>query len=356
MKVRRLTRRLLAFVIVIGLYNFVVVVQRYPASCSSDDVDENGLIGRRLSTPGIPYVYPDEVDLRIIVITFNRGASLETLLLSLDHLELDGDKASLEIWIDRDPLSEAVDCATLAVARDFVWSLGKKHVYAQRTHVGIYGQWIDTWRPQPGTRELALILEDDLTVSPYAYRWLKAVHRKYGSRKDVAGYTLQSEDVNLATGVGRWYSLTGPAADMAFMYKRIGTWGYAPHPEVWRRFQDWFHAVRTKPDFRPYVDKASIITKWYRDLEVQGRESSMWSMWHVYYSDQMALFTIYNNLQTSAPGDHVALVENRKELGLHFQGPFLRWLRRSKLMTSWSDGYVDVPDFPVRYDWDGTVL
>lgn len=56
--------------------------------------------------------YPDEVDLRLIVLSYNRAASLEKLLLSLGQLELNGDRASLAIWIDRSKDGE-VDNATL---------------------------------------------------------------------------------------------------------------------------------------------------------------------------------------------------------------------------------------------------
>jgi len=44
-----------------------------------------------------PCTYSDVVDLRIIVITFNRADSLSKLLHSVDTLVLDGDRASLEI-------------------------------------------------------------------------------------------------------------------------------------------------------------------------------------------------------------------------------------------------------------------
>ena len=47
----------------------------------------------------------------------------------------------------------------------------------------------------PNGKEIALILEDDMTVSPHAYRWLKAVHGKYGRRKDFGGVTLYSNSV-----------------------------------------------------------------------------------------------------------------------------------------------------------------
>ena len=101
------------------------------------------------------------------------------------------------------------------------------------------GQWIDTWRPRDDTdTELGLILEDDINVSPYAYRWLLAVHRAYRHRGDFAGATLQSDYIpNLSRKPIRHGPLEGPRTDTVFMYKCIGTWGYAPRPLHWRRFQ-----------------------------------------------------------------------------------------------------------------------
>ncbi len=51
--------------------------------------------------PGVPCRYPDHFDLRVIVMTHRRSESLLKILKSLDNLELDGDRAVLEIWVDR---------------------------------------------------------------------------------------------------------------------------------------------------------------------------------------------------------------------------------------------------------------
>jgi len=96
--------------------------------------------------PGRPCVYSDEVNLRVIVLTYNRSKSLLKLLASLEDLELDGDRAVMEIWIDRDKRAGQVDNATLTVVTSFKWSRGPTRVHVQKKHVGIYGQWIDTWR------------------------------------------------------------------------------------------------------------------------------------------------------------------------------------------------------------------
>jgi len=99
------------------------------------------------------------------------------------------------------------------------------------------GQWIDTWRPRDNSdAELGLILEDDISVSPFAYRWLRAVNSAYRNRTDFVGSSLQSDEVRVLSE-----SPKGPIAAAknatVLMYKCLGTWGFAPRPLHWRRFQ-----------------------------------------------------------------------------------------------------------------------
>jgi len=80
---------------------------------------------------GVPCTYWDVVDLRVIVLTFNRADSLSKLLRSLDTLVLDGDSAALEIWIDRDHRKNDVHRRTLDVAKAFSWKGGTSRVHVQ---------------------------------------------------------------------------------------------------------------------------------------------------------------------------------------------------------------------------------
>ena len=127
-------------------------------------------------SPNVPCAYPDPVDFRIIVIACNRPNSTRKALQAIDSVYLDGATSALEIWIDQSK-SHFVHYPTVEVARMFKWSKGPTQVHIQDQHVGIYGQWIDTWKPN-GT-ELALILEDDINVSPYVWRWVKAVDKVF---------------------------------------------------------------------------------------------------------------------------------------------------------------------------------
>jgi len=79
---------------------------------------------------GTPCTYPDEVNFRVIVLTLNRAQSLSLLLRSLDTLVLDGDRAALEIWIDRDRHNN-IDQQTLQVATEFSWKAGPTRVHVQ---------------------------------------------------------------------------------------------------------------------------------------------------------------------------------------------------------------------------------
>jgi len=206
--------------------------------------------GSELCQPGRPCSYNDKVDFRIIVMTYNRPWSLVKLLKTIDVLELDKQSTAVEIWIDRNKKTQSVDAETVKVAMNFKWSGGSSRVHIQKAHVGIYGQWIDTWRPHDDSDdELALFLEDDSSISMYTYRWIRAVFRAYGHRTDFAGASLTSYQRKTFSDK-RNRELVGPKNHTALMYKCFEPWGFSPKPKVWRRFQvslALFHAFKNMP-------------------------------------------------------------------------------------------------------------
>ena len=72
-------------------------------------------------SPNVPCVYPNQVDFRIIVITYNRANSTRKALQAIDSVCLDGATSTLEIWIDQSK-SNFVHYPTVEVARTFKWS------------------------------------------------------------------------------------------------------------------------------------------------------------------------------------------------------------------------------------------
>ena len=296
---------------------------------------------------GYPCAYPETVDLRIIVMSYNRDLSLLKLLHSLNDLEMDGDSAALEIWIDKSK-SGAVHNNTVKIAESFNWQRGIKRVHIQEAHAGIYGQWIDTWKPKPGSSELAMLLEDDLLVSPFAWRWIKAVNMEYGHRADCFGFTLQSEQVSDAV---KRSALRRPAGDVVFMYQLVGSWGFVPSPSVWSNFQDWFHKAVKNKSFRPYVNGLTM-TKWYKNFEKKGTEDSMWTMWFIYFCNKYKLFGVYNNLNHVEGKKDRCLAVHRAEPGLHYTGKSRTGVE-VLLLNKWNKKYIEFPKAVKKYLWNG---
>jgi len=80
------------------------------------------------------------------------------------------------------------------------------------------------------------MLEDDISVSPYAYRWLRAIHRAYRNRSDFVGASLASDQMSILSSNPKG-PLAAPKNDTVLMYKCFGAWGFSPKPLHWRRFQ-----------------------------------------------------------------------------------------------------------------------
>ena len=57
----------------------------------------------------------------------------------------------------------------VSVAQAAKWPHGTKRVVLHTSNKGLVGQWIDSWKPDAGTTEMAVFLEDDLEVSKCAH-------------------------------------------------------------------------------------------------------------------------------------------------------------------------------------------
>lgn len=301
-------------------------------------------------------VYDHRVSIRFIVLTYNRSESLRKCLDALTQIELDGELASIDIWIDRN-VTNHVDEATLQVAATFQWLKGDVSVHVHTKHVGLYGQWIDTWRPAEGSKELALFIEDDVDVSPKAYRWLREVHALYGRHDDIIGYSLQDQNILIANGKYSGRALLRPRQSV-YLYRVAGSWGFAPHPTRWRQFQEWYHAMSLWcPDFRPYVKNAGLQTSWFKSFESLNKTETMWTIWLLYFTDSSNLFTLFANYAVYMHRSDLSLARNRLEPGLHFASN----TRPSKntsfyLLRKWGNQFTRFPYAPTKLDYDGRRL
>lgn len=288
---------------------------------------------------------------QVIVLTYDRPASLQRCLESTRKAEYDGKRIDLAVWVDRST-EGVVNDDVIKTARDFAWPHGTKTVHVWNWHVGIWGQWIDSFEATDDN-DSAVILEDDLELSPFYFRWLQGARNAYGKRNDVFGYTLQRGTLRaMQTGFGN-RRLSINSKEKAFFYLLVGSWGYAPEARVWREFRKWFHEKTCTPEYKPYVE-GLVPTKWYKRDETRR---SMWTMWHIRYAHDHKLYTVYANL-----ADGKTLAANWREKGLHFSsggGVVSRKdfdvLERGKTGGEASGEFSFPPD-PRLVDWNGTYI
>ena len=299
-----------------------------------------------LAAPVTTYNTSAPVSLRAVVITYNRAKSLERLLLSLRAAHYDGDRIDLDIWIDKPASGEDHDVDTVLVSNVFEWPHGVKTVHLQPVNAGVVGQWRDTWQPEADTKEMGLILEDDLELSVFYYRWLKAAYEAYQDRDDIYGFDISRL---------YWGPLEGPKngtksadlleTDIIFLFPHFGSWGFSPKASFWHDFQAWYYDKRDNhPDFEPVMEGNSLWGSYLKDKKA-GKTSSMFSAWIGYYAKERIMYCLYLNL----PG-RLTLSTNYQEPGIHFNG--LHVGPNMPLVTTWMPELSVFPQSPKVLGWD----
>lgn len=232
---------------------------------------------------------------QIIILGWKRYTSLERLLNSLDDADYGGDKVKLVIQIDG---GSGVDWKkNIKVAKNFKWKYGSKEVRVLKKNAGLMNAWLTCWHPK-SDNEHAIILEDDLTVSPYFYRYVKNMWTKYGDRPEIASVTLQRQ--KLVPTVAKYRTIEQKAP---FGYKLLGTWGMSPSPKHWREF--------LKLNFKklnPHVG-GLVTSKWF----ARQKLGKMWSQFFIWWCHKKKAYNIY----LTAPNRRT-FATNWREAGVHF--------------------------------------
>ncbi|XP_071102288.1 uncharacterized protein [Haliotis cracherodii] len=284
------------------------------------------------------------INLRVIVLTYNRAEALTRCLASLNEAEYYGDTVHIDVWIDRSKNGD-IDDYTYTAALLCQFKFGTITVHNHTRHVGIYGQWLGTWKVKEQTEEIAIFLEDDLTVSRYFYKWLKAVHGKYDSVANINGYSTQGMSMKHSGDPG-W--LQAPQSEVVFSYPVLGTWGFSPSRKNWIGFLNWYQIAASNASFHPLVPGLKP-SEWYNSFIKSGRTDSMWSMWHIYYAHMNNELTIYPNLPLRQ-----GLTTNGNEKGLHFSAK--QKTQAGTALDKWNDKYSTLPAVPVQLDTHGRVV
>ncbi|OWF55900.1 hypothetical protein KP79_PYT00167 [Mizuhopecten yessoensis] len=295
---------------------------------------------KRIKFDDMQWNTPFDLDLRVIVITYNHAISVLRLLESLNEADYLGDKVAIDVWIDRSK-DGVIHEETYVTTTKFKFKHGAISVYNQTMPVGNIGQWMKTWIPSPENNEIAVILEDDLTVSKYFYKWLKNVHAKYDSLPYINGYSLQGNSIKHGGTPGQ---LRAPEENIVFVYPVLGTSGFSPNQKRWIKYIHWYERTTKTPAFLPIVP-GILPTKKYKQSIKQGTTEHFWSIWHIYHAWRFKERTLYPNL----PGN-VGLTVKWSETG-----KLGKFNNSGLLLKTWNPKFENLPDEPIHLNVNGKV-
>lgn len=269
--------------------------------------------------------------LLLCVMTSGRSQSLMRLLHSLETADYGGDRVNLLISIDvpAEPPSKPDD-QVLQGSERFEWTHGRKTVRPAERHLGLYAHWTTIWQPMSDD-EWAVILEDDLEVSPLFYHWLRE-SRPYVARrpKEIGAVTLQRMTF-VPWKKGKKGAMPPRNGNRPFLYKQCGSWGFAPTARAWRRFLLWAKYIEDRAnrlgDHVPTLPEHQLDTWFWAKRD----RSHMWTLHWTVFSHIEGLYTLCAN----APGKKT-FATNWAEKGAHFR----------------SAKSIGKPDFSIVTEWD----
>ena len=120
--------------------------------------------------------------LHVVVIGFNRPASLARLLHSLEQADYGGSPRSISIVLALDqPSNRTIDCEIDALAHGFRWPHGELRVRRRRKWAGLRDNVLGAWVPTSDDSPPAVFLEDDVEVSPLWWHWVQAAMLRYAT-------------------------------------------------------------------------------------------------------------------------------------------------------------------------------
>lgn len=224
----------------------------------------------------------------ICAIGYNRLNSLSRLLSSLNAAIFD-EEVTLIISLDRCEMLEIKEYSD-----KFIWKHGEKIVILQdynmglRKHVLRCGQYMNDY-----DFDALVVLEDDITVSPYFYSYVKQSVLQYQDDDNIAGISLYNFPINYITG----YPFTPVDSEYdVYLMNCAMSWGQVWMREKWNKFINWYNENNDEFSLPHLPDP---INHWPK---------SSWLKYHTRYCIENNLYFVY---------PYVSLTTNNSDQGTH---------------------------------------
>ncbi|CAG8798407.1 22337_t:CDS:2, partial [Gigaspora margarita] len=253
-------------------------------------------------------------NIQLKVITQDRPQSLSRLIQSLNSSIYFGDNVHLTINIDR-----SADLVTVKYCQTFEWPFGQKNIRYRIIQGGLVTAVSESYYPSTND-DYAIILEDDIEVSPFYYIWAKYIILKYryGIDQNLVGrmfgislYNIRISELNMT---GRQpFNATKILQDTKYpnqspyLSQVPCSWGALYFPEIWREFHDYLSAR--------LADVSGL--KLQRIVVPESRSGRWGQSWKRYMIELIYLrgyVMLYPNYQ-----NHTSFSTNYAEKGVHFK-------------------------------------
>jgi glycosyltransferase involved in cell wall biosynthesis len=226
----------------------------------------------------------------IVVVAFNRPASLQRLLSSISKADYRTTEIPLCFCIDFQDSAANREVREIAEAYD--WPHGPKEIIHQtenlglKTHVLACGDLTERFGS-------IIMLEDDLYVSPGFYAYTVQALEFYSEDDRIAGISLYNHRVNV-TG-GRPFEAIHDGSDNYFL-QVAASWGQAWTKQHWGSFRKWFS---NNLGITEFVNMPSYIMNW---------PDTSWLKHYIHYLVVEGKFFVY---------PRIGLTTNFSDVGQH---------------------------------------
>ena len=310
-----------------------IALWKLPFFDASSSAPCPGTTATKVPTPAVATA--GVLPFKIIVLTQRRTASLVRLLNSIQNAEYDNANVHLQIRVDGCPGCKGYE-ETVFAAKKFKFNHGTSEVVLSEKKQGLIYAWFNAWTPASDT-ERVVIIEDDMELSPYWFKWLQRAWEVYEDRDDMGGISLCRQRLQASTGYTVMFEHSGP-----FLYRVPGSFGFSPHAKHWGEFVKWSRVVDLKTDVSV---PGTVTTGWHLGGSNSWEQYWIWWCWGSSTGIEPAvrgLYTLYIHL----PG--TALIAHWAEPGEHSGGS----AGPNDVLTSKKDNLYIYPELLDHYNWD----
>eukprot|EP00898_Chlorokybus_atmophyticus_P007821 jgi/Chlat1/803/Chrsp104S01264 len=259
-------------------YPSASVAYRAPSPLPAQVVNATTVLGAEQSeeekaSAGLGTLSQD-LTFNIIVFTCDRHDAVARLFKSLSAADYMGDLVNLDIIIDHCKDKAARDkCTKLAL--DFQWPHGHKSVRSRKKQVGLKFMWFEAWYPV-SPKDIGVIFEDDMEVSPEYYRFMRSVVYKY--------YLEEFDEKMVGMCLHPW--ALPKLKERIWKSRYVCSWGAVMFPHAWRGFMDWVDAkLQLGEAFRPLLPDNHPLTfyPWHKVNYWILAKKDVWTSWMYRY-------------------------------------------------------------------------